>query len=133
MTLYIGQNSCEVEAHFIGDKLKWDKPNCKGWQDDVLSHYTVDFHKNKLIYLDQDETFLVVDDDFKEVTINVTNICGETATLATVTNYNKIYGQSGDDMNVVHEDIFSNGGGLVATADTYYIVMYVAIVLRVLF
>ena len=74
----------------MGDKLKWDKPNCKGWQDDVLLHYTVDFHKNELIYLD--ETFLVVDDDFKKVTINVTNICGETATLATVTNYNNIYG-----------------------------------------
>jgi hypothetical protein len=72
-------------------RLEWDEPTCEGWRQDVLSHYTATIQYTKGItktYTDIKEPFIVIAEPFVQVSVNMTNSCGERTTLATL-NYGK--------------------------------------------
>ena len=84
---------CEGQIRFdeTRSRLEWDEPTCEGWRQDVLSHYTATIEYTTGIsktYTDMKETFIVIAEPFVQVSVTMTNTCGEKSTLATL-NYGK--------------------------------------------
>lgn len=76
---------CNVTYLSQGYLLQWSESPHNGWKSDVLMHYTVilkTWNGSTIIYYQRETFIVVIEPSAMTVTVNVTNICGETTTLA---------------------------------------------------